>query len=175
MRREDAHQCERGHGLAAPALPGQAENLTAADGEAHVVDDRDRLVLLAVLADGDAEVADVEDRAHAASPAAGLTWPYASSVIDRGSRASRSASPMKLKPITTVKMARPAKVASHQSWKFCDPEAIIEPHSAIGGGEATTREETPESSRIALPTPSVASTTTGPSTLRTTSTRSART
>ena len=81
---------------------------------------------------------------------------------------------MKLKPITTVKMARPVKVASHQSWKFCDPEAIIDLHPAIGGRAPRPRKDRPESSRIALPTPNLASTTTGPSTLRTTSTRSAR-
>src|ERR1700761_77615 len=168
MRREDAHERESGDGLAAAALSGQAENLAAVDDEAHVIDDRDRCL---PLSDSHTEIAYVEDWAHAAAI---LIPPTASSVTARGSRASRSASPMKLKPTTTVKMARPGNVASHQSWKFTDPVAIIDPHSAIGGTAPRPRNDRPDNSRMALPTPSAARTTTGPSTLRTTSTRSAR-
>ena len=73
---------------------------------------------------------------------------------------------MKLKASTTVKIARPGNVPTHQSLKFCVPSATIAPHSAVGGWAPRPRNDRPDSSRTAFPMSSVASTSTGPGSVR---------
>src|SRR5262249_47890874 len=53
----------------------------------------------------------------------------------RGSSASRTPSPMKLKAITNVRMARPGNAETHHWSKFSVPWATMAPHSGAGGGE----------------------------------------
>ncbi len=57
----------------------------------------------------------------------------------------------------------------HHHWKYCVPSATIEPHSAVGGCAPSPRNESPDSSRIAVARSSVASTNTGPATFGSTS------
>src|SRR5690606_33292998 len=72
----------------------------------------------------------------------------------RGSRASRSTSPMKLKAITTIAMAAPGKTLIHQAVVRYDcPSAIIWPHDGVGGWTPRPRNESVASPMIAPPTP----------------------
>ena len=73
--------------------------------------------------------------------AAGLLTHFRIIRAVRGSSMSRSASPMKLKASTTVKMASPGNRPIHQMLKFWTPSDTIDPHSAVGGfarGRGTT-------------------------------------
>ena len=106
--------------------------------------------------------------------AAALTSAPVDSRAVRGSKTSRRLSPMKLNASTAVKIASPGNVPIHQNWKYWVPVATIEPHSASGGWAPRPRNDSPESRRIALPTSSVASTSTGPTTFGSTSRTSAR-
>ena len=92
----------------------------------------------------------------------------------RGSRASRRLSPRKLKAITTVRIARPGNIAIHQRSNVRAPSATIAPHSGEGGLAPRPRKLSPASKRMALPSSSVASTSTGPYTFGMISTASAR-
>ena len=63
----------------------------------------------------------------------------------------------------------------HQLSKCWAPVETIEPHSAAGGRAPRPRNDSPDSSRIALPISSAASTMTGPATFGSTSIASALT
>lgn len=69
-----------------------------------------------------------------------------------------------LKASTTVTIATPGATPIHHWLKYCEDSETIEPHSAAGGREPSPRNERPASSRIAPPTSSIASTSTGPTT-----------
>src|SRR5688572_6460930 len=88
-RRHPAEQGEAGEALAAPRLPHQRQRPAPVEGEADPVHRMDPAVPRA--GEGDPEVLDVEDSAHA----------------PRGSTASRSASPTRLADRTVMTMARP--------------------------------------------------------------------
>ena len=74
-------------------------------------------------------------------------------------------SPRKLKPRTTVRIARPGNVATHHCAVRRRPSAIMEPHSAVGGTTPSPRKLRPAKVRMAAPTSSVISTISGPAAL----------
>src|SRR6185437_9915156 len=87
---------------------------------------------------------------------------------DRGSSASRNASPSKLNPNTAAPIASPGKTDVHgacRSWYRSRPSAIIEPQLGVGGCTPRPRNESEDSAMIAPATPSVAAMTTGATTL----------
>src|SRR5690606_22304563 len=89
-------------------------------------------------------------------------------LLSRGSSASRSPSPTRLKASTVTTIARPGNVASHHAPNSTSlPSATILPHEGAGSGTPSPRNESPASSTIVLPMPSVAATMTGASTLGT--------
>src|SRR5262249_28603017 len=79
----------------------------------------------------------------------------------RGSSASRTPSPMKLKASARVRIASPGKALTHHWSKFCVPAATMAPHSGAGGGEPRPRKLRPEKISSAFPRSSVAMTTAG--------------
>src|SRR5713101_8871085 len=77
----------------------------------------------------------------------------------RGSSRSRRPSPMRLKPTTVTRIARPGKVAIHGAVSMNErPVASIDPHSGVGGLAPSPRNESPAVSTIMKPTVSVAMT-----------------
>ena len=91
------------------------------------------------------------------------TWRMGfSGVAACGSSQSRMPSPTKLKPITTVRMARPGKVATHHWFTSSRPSDTIDPHSGVGGTTPRPRNDRPANTRMALPRSSVTSTISGP-------------
>ena len=95
---QQAHQGERGDGLAATRFTNEAEGLAAADLEGHAFDG----VIGPVFArQRDAEVFDLQERCR-----------HPRLVVDCGSRMSRRPSPRRLRPSTVRKMARPGNTES---------------------------------------------------------------
>src|SRR5690606_13296713 len=87
----------------------------------------------------------------------------------RGSRASRSPSPTRLKASTVITIARPGKVATLQApIRLARPTETMYPQEGEGGWTPSPRKERPASSTIVLPIPRVAATITGASTFGTT-------
>src|SRR5262249_38713586 len=160
------HQRQRRHALARAGFAHDAERLAGMDLEAHAVDGAHRPVIGEELR---LEVRNLEHgqigrRGRRASPLGAL--PVARGDVHRrlafGSRKSRTPSPRKLKPSTTVKIAKPGKAATHHCSTSSRPSATIEPHSGVGGTTPSPRKERPAKVMIALPTSSVTSTTSGP-------------
>ena len=91
------------------------EDLAGGDGQGHVLQDRGR-------ADGQGQVADVQ---HAHGQRSRLT---------RGSNRSRRPSPVRLRPSTVTKMARPGMIASHGAKPIMVwASASIRPQLGAGG------------------------------------------
>src|SRR4029079_44404 len=72
----------------------------------------------------------------------------------RGSRKSRSPSPKRLKPMTTMKIAMPGAVAYHHaSGRNSRDAAIMRPHSGVGGGAPRPRKPNAAAVRMVAPMP----------------------
>ena len=83
--------------------------------------------------------------------------------IRRGSAASRTPSPTRLKHVTVVKRAMPGKITIHQSsWMRSLPSLSNPPHEAWSGGTPKPRNERVDSARMAPAIPKEAETRTGP-------------
>jgi hypothetical protein len=105
--RQQSHDRERGHGLAAAGLADQPDGLPRFDGEAHCVDGRGRL--LALVLEGDGEVLDLQQ----GPGGGGASWEGAHGrLLLLGSRASRSDSPTRVKPSATTMIAPAGQNAS---------------------------------------------------------------
>src|SRR5690606_13516571 len=61
--------------------------------------------------------------------------------LDLGSSQSRTPSPIKLKPMTTVRIASPGKADTHHCATSWRPSATMEPHSGVGGTTPNPRKE----------------------------------
>src|SRR5204863_5750923 len=82
------------------------------------------------------------------------------------SRASRRASPSRLKPMTAMKITTPGMVETHHCpGRNARPRAIIAPQSGVGSWAPTPRKESPLPRRITKETSRVALTTIGETTL----------
>src|SRR6185503_8083941 len=96
---------------------------------------------------GDPEVLDLEYVGHALP----------------GSTASRRASPTRLAESTVPRMARPGKIAFQGAVTSTDlASRIMPPQDGVGGCTPSPRKESPASTRMTSPTPSVAATSSGP-------------
>src|SRR6185437_2474423 len=150
--RQQAEQRQRGQGLPAAALAGDSHDLAGVNGE------RDAINCLLVTRPGrqlNRQPVDLKQRARHRRTTRAV----------RGSSMSRKASPMKLKASTTVRIARPGNMPTHQLLKFSAPSATMAPHSAMGGWAPRPRNDSPDSNSTALPMSSAASTSTGPAAL----------
>ena len=93
---EDSHQCEGGHALATARLTDDSERLSGGERERDAIH---RVHGSSACPESHREVLDVEQRSCHARPRS------------FGSSASRRPSPIRLKPMTTMTMARPGKTA----------------------------------------------------------------
>ena len=106
---QQAHQRQRGDALAGARLADDAERLAGGDREADAVD---RAHDAGVGEELRAQIAHFEDRragGAARARSAGTVASHAQRRRDLGSSQSRMPSPRKLKPSTTVRMAKPGK------------------------------------------------------------------
>src|SRR5436190_15564057 len=148
--RQDAEQRECGHALAAARLADDAERLARADLERDAVDGVDGA---AVGAELDAQPLDLEEevRRHQIRPRS------------LGSRASRRASPIRLKPRAEMTIAMPGMIASHgATWRYSFVLVSIAPHSGLAGSwSPSPRKLRAATSMIAVASASVPWTITG--------------
>src|SRR5262245_6237246 len=145
---DEAEDRLRRQRLAGAGLADEADDFPAADGEADGVDRPKRTVLGGELHD---EIADLED---------GLGHRR-----KRGSSVSLRPSPRRFKPTIVTMRATPGMVEmwGAMTMKF-RPSAIIDPHTGVGGGGPSPRNDRPDSVMIAPETRSAAWTMIGAST-----------
>src|SRR5439155_604329 len=129
-----------GDGLATPRLSHEAERLARVEVERDAVHGAGRAAPLLRHEVG-LQVPHAEQR-------------FGHAVSLRGSRASRRASAIALRAMTTSEMASPGKVAHHGATAILgQPSAIMLPQLGAGEGTPIPRNDSPASSSITLPMP----------------------
>src|SRR5262249_21154431 len=125
---------QRRDALAGAGFPDHRDGLLGRDGEGDIAHDRGPA---AADAERCGEIRDNEQRrGHRA--------------LDFGSEASRRASPRRLRPRTTARMARLGNTASHQASRmFSNPSRIMPPQVAAGGGTPSPMKLSDASVRMA--------------------------
>ena len=108
-RVEQAHDRERGDGLARPRLADDCDPLSRGNGEGDVVDRAHHAVVGGEL---DAQLLDLQQRVSRRAADSGRHRHTRTG--RRGSSASRTPSPTKLTASTVEKIARPGNTVSHQ-------------------------------------------------------------
>src|SRR5262249_16717648 len=141
--RGDPEDCACGHRLAASGLTHQSEDPAGIGVETGVFDECPGAAVSRVVFD--AEVRDGEDRGRVAHVRSGSTFSWMPSAI-------------RAKPTTVNARSTPGKTDCHHcpEVRNSDPDAIISPHSAVGGAGPRPRNPSPAARRTAYPTPMAA-------------------
>src|SRR5918992_1564053 len=148
---EDPEQRERGHALAAARLADDAECLTWGDVEGDAVDRVDQAAPRPEL---DVEILDRQERLARHQPRP----------RSLGSSASRSPSPIRLKPSTEITIATPGMSARKGAvCRYSLTSVSMLPHSGVSSGSSSPipRKPSPATSMIAVAIASVPWTITG--------------
>src|SRR5579862_1658954 len=148
---EQLQDRQRRHGFARAALADQRQRFAAVEGKGNAFDRFDRR-RAAPAGESHAKVADLEEAHPAGSHLLPLRpwgrrgatcvdagFPSAHGVTLRGSKASRTASPMKINRLSMIASTRKAVMPSHGACRLALPCAKSSPSEAEPGGRPKPR------------------------------------
>src|ERR1043166_6153143 len=139
MRRrigQQLHHRQRGHRLAGAGLADQRHRLAGVDVERHPVH---RQHLTGALAEGDRQILDRQQRLARLRRRRVLCGPLAHRNVFRGSKASRTASPMKISSDSMMAMAKKPVRPSHGACTLALPWLSNSPSDGEPGGRPKPR------------------------------------